>query len=271
MARHTLKLDGDELSYYETGAGVPVILLHGFPLDHTMWRHQIDALRDSCRVIAPDLRGFGRSGLAEDDSEYGIEMARYADDVRAVLDDAGVAEPVVLGGFSMGGYVLWQFVRLFAERVRALVLCDTRAAADNDEARANRLKAAGEVMRTGSGPVAEGMLPKLLAPGTLASRQEVVDEVAAMIRATKPAAIAAAQRGMARRPDVRGDLPGLNMPALVIVGTEDAISPPAEMREIAAALPQPTLVEIPRAGHMTTLENPAAVNQALRDFIAALG
>jgi pimeloyl-ACP methyl ester carboxylesterase len=269
MTRRTLSANV-ELSYYETGSGPPVVLLHGFPLDHTMWRHQIEALRDSCRVIAPDLRGFGRSTLAESDSENGVEMARYADDVRAVLDDAGVAESVVLCGFSMGGYVLWQFVRLFAERVRALVLCDTRAAGDNEEARANRLQAAADVMRTGSGPVAEGMLPKLLARATLAGRQEVVEELAAMIRGTKPAAIAAAQRGMARRPDVRGDLPGLNMPALLIIGAEDAISPPAEMREIAEALPQATLVEIPGAGHMTTLENPAAVNQALRDFIAGL-
>lgn len=270
MTRHICSVDV-ELSYYETGSDAPLVLLHGFPLDHTMWRHQIEALRDSCRIIAPDLRGFGQSALAADDAENGVEMARYAADVNSVLDDAGISEPVILCGFSMGGYVLWQFVRLFPERVRAIVLCDTRAAADGDEARANRLKVAAEVMQSGSGPIAENMLPKLLCPATLANQQNVVEEVDAMIRGTAPAAIAAAQRGMARRPDVREELPGINVPALVIVGAEDAITPPTEMRDVAEVLPQAKIVEIPGAGHMTTLENPAAVNDALREFIAGLG
>jgi pimeloyl-ACP methyl ester carboxylesterase len=270
MTRRALTQGDVELSYYETGRGAPVVLVHGYPLDHTMWRPQIAALRDTCRVIAPDLRGFGRSTLAEGDAENGVEMARYAADVGAVLDATGVREPAILCGFSLGGYVLWQFVRLFPERVRAIVLCDTKAVADGDEARAARLKVAAEVIRTGAGPIAESMLPKLLAPATLANRLDVVEAVDAVIRRTSPAAIAAAQRGMAGRPDVRGDLPGLNFPALVIVGANDAISPPAEMREIAQALPNAKIVEIPDAGHMTTLENPAAVNEALRKFIAGL-
>lgn len=270
MTRRTLPLDDVELSYYETGDGPPAVLVHGFPLDHTMWHHQISALEASCHVIAPDLRGFGRSTLAEGDAEDGVEMARYAADVGAVLDAAGVRQPAILCGFSMGGYVLWQFVRLFPEHVRAIVLCDTKAAADGDDARAARLKVAEEVAQTGAVPIAESMLPKLLAPATLANRLDVVEEVDAVLRGTSPAAIAAAQRGMARRADVRGDLPSLKPPALVIAGAEDVISPPAEMRKIARALPNARFVEIPGAGHMTTLENPAAVNDALREFIAGL-
>src|SRR5262245_47202935 len=119
MTRRTITLDG-ELSYYETGSGAPVVLLHGFPLDHTMWRHQIAALDDICHLIAPDLRGFGQSTLATGDADQGVEMSRYASDVRAILDAADVHKPIILCGFSMGGYVLWQFVKLFPERVRAI-------------------------------------------------------------------------------------------------------------------------------------------------------
>jgi 3-oxoadipate enol-lactonase len=269
MSRHSLQRDGVELSYYETGSGAPVVLLHGFPLDHTMWRAQIEALRGTCRVIAPDLRGFGRSSLATGDAEQGVDMRRYAADVAAVLDHLGVSEPAILCGFSMGGYVLWQFVHEYPDRVRAIVLCDTKAAADSDEVRSARLSGADEVLRCGAGPLAESMLPKLLAPATLANRSDVAEEIDAIIRRTKPEAIAAAGRGMARRLDVRADLPGIRLPALVIVGTEDAISSPKEMREIAEALPDSEFVEVPAAGHMSPMENPGVVSEALRRFIAA--
>ena len=271
MARHSFQYDGVELSYYETGNGALLVLLHGFPLDHTMWKAQIDALKGTCHVIAPDLRGFGRSTLAAGDAEYGVDMKRYAADVGAVLDEMGVSEPAILCGFSMGGYVLWQLVRQFPERVRAIVLCDTKATADSQLARTTRLNMAEEVLLSGAGPIAESMLPKLLAPATLANHPDVVDEVDAMMRHTAPEAIAAAQRGMARRPDVRASLPGIQVPALVLVGAEDAISPPQEMREIATALPQAEFVEVPAAGHMSPLENPVAVNDALIRFVAGLG
>ena len=271
MTRHTFQHDDIELSYYETGSGTPLVLIHGFPLDHTMWRAQIEALRGTCHVIAPDLRGFGQSCLAAGDAEHGVDMERYAADVGAVLDETGVREPAILCGFSMGGYVLWQFVRKFPDRVRAIVLCDTKAAADLDDVRASRLSVAEEVLRTGTGPIAESMLPKLLAPATLANHPGVANEVDAMICRTASKAIAAAQRGMARRPDVRASLPGIQVPALVLVGAEDAISPPQEMREIATALPQAEFVEVPAAGHMSPLENSEAVNDALVRFVSGLG
>lgn len=271
MTRHSLQDDGVDLSYYETGRGMPLVLLHGFPLDHTMWKAQIEALRGSCHVIAPDLRGFGKSSLAAGDAQEGVDMSRYATDVAAVLNDAGVSEPSILCGFSMGGYVLWQFVREFSGRVRAIVLCDTKAAADSEEVRASRSQGAEEVLLSGAGPIAESLLPKLLAPATLAKRPDVVNEVDAIVRRTAPESIAAAGLGMARRPDVRDSLPGIEVPALVLVGAEDAISPPQEMREIAAALPHAAFVEVPGAGHMSPVENPAAVSDALARFIAELG
>lgn len=258
------------IAFVEHGSGPPVVLIHGFPFDHTMWQAQIDALGTHCRVVAPDLRGFGQSTLSESDAMDGVEMLRYAGDVLATLDQLRIEESAILCGFSMGGYILWQFVLRYPERVRAIALCDTRARADSAEARAGRLKMAEGVFQSGPGLVAEAMLPKLLSETTRANRPEIVTAVDKMIRQADPRAIAAAQRGMARRPDVRGELRKIGCPALVLGGADDALSPPAEMREMAAALPDARFVEIPDAGHMTTMENPAAVSDALRAFVKLL-
>ena len=191
-------------------------------------------------------------------------MEQYADDLAELLDALGINEPIVLVGFSMGGYIAWQFVRKYADRLRALVQCDTRAVADTDEARAGRIKMAENVAEWGSGRVAEMMGPKLFSPAARSKRsRELMAEVRRVVESTSPAAIAAAQRGMAARPDMTGLLPQIRVPTLVIVGDADAISPPAEMQSIAAAIPNAEFVVIPDAGHMTTMENPAAVNDAL--------
>lgn len=261
------KLSKTTMHYEDRGAGVPVLLVHGFPLDHTMWAAQIDALAAVARVIAPDLRGFGRTPLARGDAERGIVMDEYADDLAELLDVLAVDEPVVLVGFSMGGYIAWQFVRKYSKRLRALVACDTRAGADTDEARAGRLKMAEHVAEWGSARVAEIMLPKLFAPPTFQARPEVVEAARTLIERTSPDGIAAAQRGMAARPDMHDFLPSIQVPTLVLVGEHDAISPPAEMKAIADAISGAEYAEIPEAGHMTTTENPAAVNATVMRFV----
>lgn len=270
MPKQVFSHNDYQLGYYVTGNGPAIVMVHGFPFDHQMWRPQIEALQSSGRVIAPDLRGFGESTLGAADVSQGVEMAEYAADVKAIMDHASVDQPVILCGFSMGGYVLWQCLKQFPERIRGIVLCDTKATADAPEAAAGRIKMADSVVSTGPAPVADAMLPKLLAASTWDSSPEVVEQAEAMIHECDPAAIAAAQRGMARRPDVTADLPAINLPALVIVGVEDAISTPQEMGQIVRALPNATLVEVPSAGHMTTLENPAVVNEALLAFVAEL-
>jgi pimeloyl-ACP methyl ester carboxylesterase len=267
----TVALSSTTMSYVARGAGTPVLLVHGFPLDHTMWAAQIDALSNSCRVIAPDLRGFGRTPLAPGDAERGISMEQYADDLAELLDVLADREPIVLVGFSMGGYVAWQFVRKHPERLRALVQCDTRAVADTEEARAGRLKMAEHVAEWGAARVAELMGPKLIAPQSFQKLPNIARAVREVVERTSPAGIAAAQRGMAARPDMTALLPKIEVPTLVIVGDQDAISPPAEMRTIAAAIPRAEFVVIPRAGHMTTMENPAAVNDALTSFLGRVG
>ena len=214
----TIALSQGDLAYIDRGQGIPVLLLHGFPLDHTMWNAQIDALAERARVIAPDFRGFGESPLGVVDPQRGISMEQYADELIELLDALHITEPIVLVGISMGGYVAWQFLRKYSDRVRALIQCDTRAIADTDEARAGRIKMADNVAKWGSRRVAEMMGPKLFSARALETKPQLMAEVRSVVERTPPAAIAAAQRGMAARPDMTSFLPSIRVPTLVLVG-----------------------------------------------------
>jgi len=262
----TRLVNGVELAFVDRGSGLPIVLVHGFPLDHTMWTAQIDALSKEYRVIGPDLRGFGRSGV----TDAAVSMEQFADDLAALLDALPLAEPLVLCGLSMGGYIALQFCRKYAARLRGLILCDTRAVGDTPEAAAARRDMAGRVLREGPAPLVESMLPRLLAPATFAQRPELVAALRGVMMANDRRGIAAAALGMAQRPDCTPLLDCIACPTLVIVGQLDAISTPAEMRAIAAATPRARLVEIAGCGHMSPLERPEEFNAALRDFLAAL-
>ena len=168
----------------------------------------------------------------------------------------------------MGGYIALQFVKKHADRLQALVLCDTRSAADSAEAAANRLKVAQQVLTEGAESVAETMLPRLFSKQTMDERTEFVESTRQVMNSARPAAIAAAQRGMAARPDMSSFLRQITVPTLVIVGEHDVISPVAEMREMAERIPGAEFVIVPDAGHMAPLENPAAFNAALEKFLA---
>jgi 3-oxoadipate enol-lactonase len=253
---------GTVFNVYDRGAGRPIVFLHGFPLDYSMWRAQLDALANDARTIAPDLRGFGKS----DRTAGTVTMEQFADDLNGLLDALNVTEPIVLCGLSMGGYVAWQFVRKYRRRVCALIACDTRAVADTAEAAAGRRETARNVLSQGSQVVADAMLPKLLSPHTLERQPELADCLRAVMAGTDPEGIAAALLGMAERPDVTADLPAIDVPTLVIVGAEDQISTVEEMRQMAEAIPQAEFCEVPHAGHMAPLENPEAVNSAIRKF-----
>jgi pimeloyl-ACP methyl ester carboxylesterase len=263
---NTAKISTTNLAYVDRGQGQPILLVHGFALDHTMWNPQIDALAERYRVIAPDLRGFGQSPLGQVDPSRGVSMEKYADDLAELLDALQIAEPIILIGLSMGGYVAWQFVRKYPERLRALAQLDTRAIADDDETRAGRIKMADHVAEWGAARVAEMMGPRLFSPRAFESKRNIVESVRRVVESTSPAAIAAAQRGMADRPDVTSMLATIRVPTLVIVGDQDIISPPAEMQSIAAAIPGAEFVVIPESGHMTTREQPEAVNAAIARF-----
>jgi 3-oxoadipate enol-lactonase len=259
-------VNGITLATHDEGTGPPILFVHGFPLSHSMWQPQIFTFAGDHRVIAPDLRGFGSSDVTEGT----VTMEQHADDLAALLDELNVDEPVVLCGLSMGGYVAWQFQQKYPERLRGLILCDTRAIADTPEGVENRKRLAKMVVENGSEAVASAMIPKLFSPKTGDRNQEVIDKLRATIVATSPQGIAAASLGMAERPDVTPLLPGITTPSLLIVGEDDGIAPPEEMRGIAAAMPNANFVEIPEAGHMSTLENPVAVNAAIREFLQTL-
>jgi pimeloyl-ACP methyl ester carboxylesterase len=253
-----------DLQVVERGAGMPIVLVHGFPLDHSMWEAQIEALSRHWRVIAVDLRGFGGSQVTPGT----VTMERMADDLSELLGALQIDEPVVMVGLSMGGYVAFQFRRRHGDRLRAMVLCDTRAIADTPEGAQGRHKLAEQTLTEGTAPVADAMLPKLFGPHVLESDREPVEATRRVMLANSPEGVAAALRGMAARPDVTDDLPQIALPVLVIVGQDDVISTVDEMRGIAQRIPACEFVVIPRSGHMTPLENPAAFNEAIEQFLS---
>lgn len=259
-----IRLGTIDLQVCDEGAGPPLLLLHGFPLDHTMWRAQLDGLRDVARVLAVDLRGFGGSG-----GELGqvLAMETMADDCAALLDALEISTPIGLCGLSMGGYVAWQFWARHPERLSRLVLCDTRAAADSPETARGRLQMAERALREGTSFLVETMSERLFAPTTVQEQPHVVAATREVMSRTPPATVAAALRGMAQRPAMVSRLGEIRVPALVVCGEADVISPASEMRELAQAMPHARFVAIPRAGHMAPLEQPAAVNAAIGEFL----
>lgn len=260
------RVRGIEMAYDVEGSGPPVLLLHGYPFNRSMWREQVLALRESFRVITPDLRGLGESEAAGDEPAPMIEMAR---DVDALLDHLQV-DRVVLGGLSMGGYVALAFVRRFPLRVRALVLADTRAQADTDEARASREEQARKILEQGMSAIAEDFLKKVLAPETLTGRPEERERVREMILSTKPEGAAAALRGMAARSDQTSFLPNILAPTLVLVGSEDKLATPEDAELMRREIRGSRLETIEGAGHLSNIERPAQFNSALSEFLRTL-
>jgi pimeloyl-ACP methyl ester carboxylesterase len=251
------------LFFQDEGAGTTMVLLHAFPLSGEMWRPQIEALRSRSRLIVPDLRGFGRSDSPDDPAP---SLDRMASDVIALLDELEI-ERFVLCGLSMGGYLSFALLRrLEKDRALGLVLCDTRAKADSEEGRRNRLAMAELAEREGSGPVAEAMT-KLIGETTRRTDPDLWERVRALIRSNGGKGIAAAQRAMAARPDSTPLLSELTMPGLVLVGEEDVLTPPDEARRMADALPDSRFHLVPKAGHLSNLEAPDEFNARLAAFL----
>jgi len=252
-----------EMAFDDSGDGPPVLLLHGYPFDRSMWRDQIEALRQSgFRAIAPDLRGLGETKC---DGETAT-MDQMARDAAGLLDRLGISKAVVCG-LSMGGYVAFEFRKLFSSRVTALILAGTRAPADNEKEKQVRFDQAQRMLREGMAPVAEATLPKLLAPRTLKEKPDVTDRVREMILRSSPSGAAAAQRGMAARRDYSADLAEINVPALIIVGREDPIRPVADAEFMHDGIRSSRLEIIEDAAHMTNMEQAATFNNAMLDFV----
>ena len=258
------------LHHIESGSGDPVVLLHAFPMDNSLWAAQRQALGQAGhRVITPDLPGFGGSALAQDAPSLDV----MADAVVELLDHLGI-ERAVVGGLSMGGYVTMALLRRHPDRLSAIVLADTKAVPDTPEAAAKRRAVAASVESAGTDGLAEATLPNLLGATTRDSRPDVVATVRRWIGAQPAAGVAWAQRAMAARPDSLGAIAGFGGPVLLLYGAEDTISPAADAAAMAEAARSggsiTTVVEIPAAGHLTAVEDPDAVTHALLGWLATL-
>ncbi len=261
------QLPGFQIGYDDQGDGQPVVFLHGFPHDRTLWTAQRVALAPQARCIAPDIRGFGHS------STHGpYSMDQYADDLAALLDYLGIERAVVCG-LSMGGYIAMAMWRRHADRVKAFVFCDTRAGADSDEAKQRRDELAGMVKQGGTRVIADAQITGMVGPTTRERRPEVMAALRAMMGRQSAAGVVGALQALRDRPDSRETLRSISVPSLVIVGEDDVLTPIKEARAIAEALPSAARVRleiIAGAGHVPCLERPAATTHALSDFLATL-
>jgi pimeloyl-ACP methyl ester carboxylesterase len=253
------------LFHADLGAGQTVILLHGFPSCHEMWLPVAEQLAGRYHVILPDLRGHGRTNAPT----AVIRMEDHAKDLDALCRALDV-ERAVFAGVSLGGYLLFEFWRRYKERVRALILCDTRATADTDEVRANRLQSVEEVMKRGPDGFLSGMITKVLGETTRRNRPDIVETARHTMRYSTPAGIAAVQRGMAERSDSTGTLGSINVPVLLLCGDEDVITPVAEMRDLQGKIRNSQFLTMPGAGHFAVLEQPRQTAKAIRNFLDGL-
>jgi 3-oxoadipate enol-lactonase len=253
---------GGMMSYREFGEGPPIVLLHAFPLDSRMFEPQAGALAGLRRLITPDYPGFGRSPRAPAQPD----MRYYAEGVRGLLDRLKL-DRVVLGGVSMGGYVVFECLRLFPERVSGLVLANTRPEPDSDEIRENRKKMALRVAEEGVEVLIELQMERLLAPDTLENDAWVVEKVRTMILESNPNGVVAALGAMRERPDSTPLLGKIEVPTLVIGGEEDGISSPEVMGAMAEKIPDSRHVTLRNAGHLSNLEAPEGFNAALKEFL----
>ena len=253
-----------EMACRIVGTGPPVLLVHGFPLDHSMWQHQVDYLAERYQVIVPDLRGFGLSqrGTAE------LTMSQLAQDLAELLRQVVGEQPICFCGLSMGGYVAWEFYRSFPKKISQLILCNTRSAADDEAAARVRRMAARSVLKYGMDELARSQPARLLATNQAESQAALAQQLSEVIRRAAPPSVAAGLLGMSVRRDATPWLSSIACPTLLIVGEQDRITPPEEMKMVANAIAGSQFLIVPAAGHLAPLENPEVVNRAIGQFLA---
>ncbi|MFZ0955830.1 MAG: alpha/beta hydrolase [Candidatus Sulfotelmatobacter sp.] len=254
-----------EIAYWVLGDGAPVVLLHPFPVNHEFWLPVAEGLAARFRIVLPDLRGHGESGVGEGPAT----MAKHAADVARVMDDAEVGRAPMIG-VSIGGYALFEFWRRFRGRVAALGLCNTKAPADSAEARAGRLQAANDVLERGTEPFFESMIPRLLGKSTREARPDRVAGALGMMRKMSAENVAQVQRGMAERPDSVDTLKTINVPALLITGEEDILTGVNEAELMRQHIAGSQMRVISKSGHYSAWERPEDVTELVGEFLAAV-
>jgi len=253
---------GVRLAYEETGTGLPVILIHGFPFSRQMWRPQAPLAR-TVRLITPDLRGFGESEGTPS------SLDELADDLQALVEHLGLAS-AVFGGFSMGGYVLFRYLARHADRAKAVLLLDTRAEADTPEGQQRRYDGIARIEREGPAGYLDDFVKLVVSMKTLESRPDLVKVGRALMESRRIASLTAGLRAMAQRPDSTPLLSSISVPALIVVGEDDKATPVSSARTMQAAIRGSRLVIIPEAGHLSNLEQPERFTAALLEFLQTL-
>jgi len=254
-------VNGITIASSDQGTGLPIVFLHGFPLNRTMWAAQENALCSQFRIITIDLRGHGES----DAPLWRYTLEQSADDVIALLDHLGIQRALFVG-LSMGGYILFAFHRKYAARVKGLILADTKAQADTEEGRNGRFQLAQIAYKKGPSAIADVMVPKLLSPATIQTSPDLVQQVRAMIEGSQISGIAGDLMAMALRPDSVPLLSRITCPTQIIVGELDQPTPPSDAKLMAEHIPHARLAIIPNAAHLTNLEQPEAFNQIVTAF-----
>jgi len=257
---HT-QLNNITIGYSDQGTGLPIVFLHAFPLNRTMWEVQEQALSSQFRIITIDLRGHGES----DAPLWHYTLDQSADDVRALLDHLEIQRALFVG-LSMGGYILFAFYRRYAARVKGLILADTKATADTEEGKNGRFQLAQIAYRQGPSAIADVMTPKLLSPATIQTNPNLVQHVRAMIEGNQISGIAGDLMAMAERPDSIPLLNHIACPTQIIVGELDQATPPSDAKLMAEQIPHARLTIIPNAAHLANLEQPESFNQIVSAF-----
>ena len=257
-------LDSIEIGYDEGGTGTTVLFIHGFPHDRSLWTPQLQGLTVHARCLAADLRGFG-----ETTAKPPYSMDRYADDLVGLLDVLHV-DRAVFAGLSMGGYIAFAIWRRHPQRVRALVLANTRSGADSEEGREKRRAVMALARDKGSSAVADSMMTGMLGKTTRNNRPEIVNSVHRLIWSSPVDGVVGALQAMMDRPDSTPTLATIDVPTLIVTGDEDTIIPVDDARAMNAAIRGSTIEVISGAGHLSNLERPAAFNHVVSEFLAKL-
>lgn len=258
-------IQGRQVAYEEKGNGRPLLLIHGYPLNRTMWEPQVHELGNVARVIAPDLWGFGESEPVAE-----ATLGTYAEELHELAEALGATEPAVVCGLSMGGYVAFEYFRRYQNRVAGLILANTKSGPDSVEGKAGRDKNAALAQEKGAVAIAEAMLPKMLSPKTFPLNAELVAQVKRMMESASVPGIVAALMAMRDRPDSTPTLAEIKRPALVMGGADDQLFPQSEFENIAKGIANAKLVILPDAGHMSNVEQPELFNRAVREYLRSL-
>jgi 3-oxoadipate enol-lactonase len=265
LAAKKILINGIQVSYKEVGIAnsLPVIFIHGFPFNKSMWEVQMTALSDSYRCIAYDVRGHGDSGKGEIE----FSVSQFADDLLAFMDALKIEKAIVVG-LSMGGYIALNAIKKNPEKIAGLVLCDTQCAADTDEGRDKRKKTIAFIKKNGLGIYSEESLKNLFAPASFQAKKEEVQFIHQAILTTHAETICLTLQALANRKETCSSLADIKVPVCIVVGSEDKITPPSSALKMNELINNSELIVIEGAGHLSNLENPEQFNEHLKSFLS---